>query len=129
MYFVGKNTLSETSWVQCTSPKGGFCTVSTSPSNSDLLLVSGRNGRKYSIWMRQANNSWIGEKMFILYGFRVVVTDEKVHVWIKRLGGSRPYRRRTSRSYTGSRYRGPMYTGGRRQYSRYMKRSAMNYKY
>jgi len=113
MYFTGKNTGSEN--VTLRNPRGGIVTVMF--RQSDYVQVMGRTGKKYGVWLNQASNSLIGEKMFIRYAVKVVVTDEKIHVWIKRMGGMRPKSRSMGRSmYTrgdsyvkrGSRYYTPV---------------------
>lgn len=125
MYFVGKNNFNSGNRSCSVSGRGGVLTVMNEESSSYVQVVT-RNGRKYGVWLQSAANSWIGEKMFIRYAVKVCITDEKIHVWIKRMGAPRKTR---SGGYGRSSYRGPMYTGGRRTYSRYQKRSTMKYGY
>jgi hypothetical protein len=125
MYFVGRNNFNGGSGSSSVSGRGGVLTVQLMEGKSFVQVV-GRTGKKYGVWLNSAANSWIGEKMFIRYAVKVCITDEKVHVWIKRMGGGRPVRKT---GYSTASYRGPMYSGGRRTYSRYQKRSSMKYGY
>ena len=61
-----------------------------SEANSDLMLVTGKYGKRYGVWMRQTNSGAQGEKIFPRTAVRVTL-DEKsmVHVWIRSLATRR----------------------------------------
>lgn len=108
-YFVGNVNGDRAS---C-SGKSGFVTVETSPNNSDLLIVSGGR-RRYPVFMNTtAKGAMQGEKMFKRYAVKVVVSKERCHVWILRMGAPQ---RKSGMSST-RRYQ-PRTYGSRQNYSR-----------
>ena len=78
--------LEEGKSVQLRASRGyGFISAKVSDANSDLVMVQGRYGKRYGIWMTETSKgSFIGEKMFPRTAVRVVISsDGKLHVWIK----------------------------------------------
>ena len=88
----------------------GSIRIETSPNDSSAVIVSGRYGKRYPVYLRQTNSGLMGERIFPRTAVKVVWNSDtnKCSVWIKSLGSRRKnYRRSSAPSY------------GRRTYNRY----------
>lgn len=66
----------------------GFVRLEKVDTSDNAVKVIPRNGKKYVVFLNEtAKGNYVGEKMFTRYVFRVVITDGKVHIWMKTIGG------------------------------------------
>ena len=88
------------------SGRNGFVTVKPLEANDSCMVVHSPKGRKYSIWMQQADDSLIGMNMFPRYAMKLVVSGENIHLWIKKFqrsqGRSNTMKMKQTRRYSGA---------------------------
>lgn len=110
-YFRGNATQLDRGSVSL-SGKNGYITIKPSEANSSLMMVHSPKGKKYGIWMQEANDSMVGMNMFPRYAMKLVISNDIVHLWIKRFASGRS-RGTARRNYVSQRSANRGYGGGR----------------